>query len=285
MFRYTNHVEDIYYMKARSNDGSINHKGDSRTGGGGKDDEQIFIDLEKITKKINSLMFVVTVFSPEGDFSKISNSFVRLVDVTKGTLRQRQKTSFKNVQSSSNELCRFTLVNCGNRTALIMCKMYRYSPSTWKLLMIGEPSFGQIYKHLIPKVAPFLTNPPPLRIINVTVHQATGLSSDASGIKSYCILKYDMEKATSKTIDKTNDPACNQTFSLSGQADHGEIDVYRSEKFGRTKFLGRVVFDVLQDSKQRTYSLVSRGNSKDKLAAAGKLQLSVELDRRVVSST
>jgi len=96
LFKYTTHVDDVFYFKRQSNDGAISHKGDSRTGGGGSDDERIFVNLRKVTLNVNTLVMVVTVFTKEGDFSLVRNAFIRVCDVTKtssGTVERKSLTS------------------------------------------------------------------------------------------------------------------------------------------------------------------------------------------------
>jgi len=73
---------------------------------GDGDDEQIVVHLKKLSKKINTIIFVVTVFTPEGNFSKIKNAFCRLINLNNG-----------------KELCRYTLSEYSTKTAQIMCKV------------------------------------------------------------------------------------------------------------------------------------------------------------------
>jgi len=134
-----------------SKDGSIFHKGDAKVGKG-IDDERIFIDLESISKRVNTIVFIATVFKSEsGGFSSIKDAHVRLVDAT----------SHASIQDEGKEIVRYKLSNsCGNRTAQIMCKIYRNGPTRWNVLAMGEPSSGQFYEQLIPRATPFLDPAP-----------------------------------------------------------------------------------------------------------------------------
>ena len=145
-FRYKEYVDHVDPVRHRnSKDGAIFHKGDSKVGKG-VDDERIFVDLESISSRINTLVFLVTVFNTSGEgggFAGVKDAHVRLVDAT----------SAQSVHDEGKELCRYQLSrSCGNRSAQIMCKLYRVGPSRWNVLAMGEPSSGLFYEHLIPKV-------------------------------------------------------------------------------------------------------------------------------------
>eukprot|EP01102_Stenamoeba_stenopodia_P021072 TRINITY_DN839_c0_g1_i2.p1 TRINITY_DN839_c0_g1~~TRINITY_DN839_c0_g1_i2.p1 ORF type:complete len:491 (+),score=134.00 TRINITY_DN839_c0_g1_i2:69-1541(+) len=269
LFKYTTHVDDVFYFKRQSNDGSIIHKGDSRTGGGGSDDERIFVNLRKVSLNINTLILVVTVFTKEGDFSLVRNAFIRLCDVTKSI--------------SGPELVRFTIPDCGNTTAMIMCKLFRSTPYKWRFVALGEPSYGQIYKHLIPKVAPFLTQAPPVKMLTITLHQAQGLPPDPTefykaigGRESspYCEIIFDATKVESKAIKRNCNPKWKQTLSIAGQANFIQINIRHKGKIKRRKFLGKVVLPVDEVISEKWFAVEGRGDdpiTKDR----GRLQISV----------
>lgn len=61
----------------------VNHHGDNLTGDGDGDDEVISINLEKLPSDVDSIIVGVTIFcgpSRNQDFSKIQNTFIRVVD-------------------------------------------------------------------------------------------------------------------------------------------------------------------------------------------------------------
>lgn len=78
--------EDIvFFGNLRHNSDAIIHKGDSLTGEGEGDDEQIIIKLGLIPRYIHKLIFVVNIYSADErkqDFSQVKNAFVRLVNMT-----------------------------------------------------------------------------------------------------------------------------------------------------------------------------------------------------------
>eukprot|EP01102_Stenamoeba_stenopodia_P010335 TRINITY_DN3101_c0_g1_i1.p1 TRINITY_DN3101_c0_g1~~TRINITY_DN3101_c0_g1_i1.p1 ORF type:complete len:433 (+),score=105.51 TRINITY_DN3101_c0_g1_i1:73-1371(+) len=183
LFRYTTFLENVYYFRLKSNDGAVIHKGDNLTGEGDGDDEQIVVNLQKLSKKINTIIFVVTVFTPEGNFSKIKNAFCRLIDMNTG-----------------KELCRYTLSEYSTKTAQIMCKLSRDSPSKWRFLAIGEGGSGQISKHMIPQAKPWLDPEPAKETVNVTVHEARNLKSTGDSLNPYFEVRFDTEKEKSKVL-------------------------------------------------------------------------------------
>lgn len=98
--------------------------GDNLTGDGDGDDEQISIDLKKVTKKAEKLICVVNIyqaFSRKQDFGMIKNAYIRLVN-----------------EETGRELCRYDLTeNYDGKTAMIMGELYRHNDE-WKFVAIGE---------------------------------------------------------------------------------------------------------------------------------------------------
>lgn len=73
----------IFYNNESGCEGAIRHKGDSRTGAGDGDDEEIFIDLKNLPFDIFKIVLVVTVYE-DIDRGKhlglVTNAYVRLVN-------------------------------------------------------------------------------------------------------------------------------------------------------------------------------------------------------------
>jgi tellurium resistance protein TerZ len=130
-----NLVDVVYFGKLQSNDRSIQHTGDNRTGAGDGDDEQIIVDLTRVSPNVTSLIFVVNSFTGQ-NFSQIENAVCRVVD-----------------QSNNSELARYDLSCTGNHTAMVMTKVYRHG-SEWKLHAIGETASGRTFVELAPAVVP-----------------------------------------------------------------------------------------------------------------------------------
>jgi tellurium resistance protein TerD len=73
----------VFYNNSTSPDGSVIHKGDSRTGEGSGDDETIEIDLSKVDASVQEIVFVVTIHEAEQrkqNFGQVRNSFIRIYD-------------------------------------------------------------------------------------------------------------------------------------------------------------------------------------------------------------
>lgn len=126
-------VDQVWFRQLKSNDGSILHTGDNRTGAGEGDDEQIIVDLTKISPKIDNLVFVVNSFTGQS-FSEISNAYCRIVD-----------------KKSGKEVAKYNLSCQGNHTAQIMAKIYRHQ-GEWKMLAIGDNCSGKTFHDLIPTI-------------------------------------------------------------------------------------------------------------------------------------
>jgi stress response protein SCP2 len=124
-------VDIAFYNHLRSNDGSVMHTGDNRTGAGDGDDESIMVELTRVPAHVNVIFFVVTSYEGHS-FQQIENAFCRLVDET-----------------SRGELARYTLSGGAPYTAMIMAKVYR-DGTAWKMQAIGEGAQGKTPLDLVP---------------------------------------------------------------------------------------------------------------------------------------
>ena len=73
----------VFYNNLSSPDGSVVHTGDNLSGDGEGDDEQIKIDLSKISPEATEICFVVTIHEAESrrqNFGQVRNSFIRIFD-------------------------------------------------------------------------------------------------------------------------------------------------------------------------------------------------------------
>lgn len=73
----------VFYNNLKSPDGAVEHTGDNLTGDGDGDDEQVLVDLSKITDMATELCIVVTIHEAETrkqNFGQVRNSFVRVFD-------------------------------------------------------------------------------------------------------------------------------------------------------------------------------------------------------------
>jgi tellurium resistance protein TerZ len=126
-------VDAVWFRQLRSNDGSIIHTGDNRTGAGDGDDEQIIVDLSAVPGPVTTLVFTVNSFT--GDtFDKIENAFCRLVDATNG-----------------QEIARYDLTGAGSHTGQVMAKVSR-SGGGWDMKAIGDKTYGRTFHDMLPSI-------------------------------------------------------------------------------------------------------------------------------------
>ena len=130
-------VDLVYFGHLSSNDGSIQHSGDNRTGAGDGDDEQIAVNLARVPANVKSLVFTVNNYTGQ-DFSQVENAYCRLVD-----------------GQSGKEIARYNLSAQGSHNAQIMAKLYRHN-GEWKMHAIGENGRGETPDRLLPQIMPHL---------------------------------------------------------------------------------------------------------------------------------
>jgi stress response protein SCP2 len=131
MFADQQPVDVAFFNHLRSNDGSITHNGDNRTGAGDGDDESILVDLPRVPAHVNTIFLTVTSY--EGHtFEQIQNAFCRLVDETNG-----------------QELARYTLSGGYPAQAMVMAKLVRHG-NGWGMQAIGEAAQGRTALDLVP---------------------------------------------------------------------------------------------------------------------------------------
>lgn len=115
----------VYYGNLKLFDGSVVHQGDNLTGEGDGDDEQIMVDISRLSADVHKIVFVVNIYNAnerKQHFGMIQNAFIRLVDMDKQT-----------------ELCRFNLSeNYYGMEGMIVGEIYR-SNGEWKFNAIGQP--------------------------------------------------------------------------------------------------------------------------------------------------
>lgn len=77
---FSKKVEHIFYGNLRSIDGAVVHLGDNLTGEGDGDDEQIIINLDKLSENINRIRFAVDIFGGAESFFYVNGAYIRIVD-------------------------------------------------------------------------------------------------------------------------------------------------------------------------------------------------------------
>jgi len=113
----------IFYNNLKSPDGAVEHTGDNRTGVGEGDDEQIKVDLNKVSQQIKKIVFVVTIHDAKNrkqNFGQISNAYIRLIN-----------------EETGQEVARYDLSeDYSTETAMLMAELYRHN-NEWKMSAIG----------------------------------------------------------------------------------------------------------------------------------------------------
>ncbi|GAA0516535.1 TerD family protein [Deinococcus depolymerans] len=118
----------IFYNQLRSQDGSVEHTGDNRTGEGDGDDESIKVDLSRIPADITRIVVGVTIDEADArrqNFGQVGGAFIRVVD-----------------EATGRELTRYDLgEDFSTETAVIFGELYRYS-NEWKFRAVGQGFAG-----------------------------------------------------------------------------------------------------------------------------------------------
>lgn len=121
--------ELISFMKKHSDNGCVKHMGDNLTGKGDGDDEQIFLDLERMPSDVVKIVVGVNIYqarSRHQHFGKIENCFIRLVN-----------------NDNNVEFCRYDIshnAEYDNCTSMIMGVFEREYTGYFKFTAIGEGS-------------------------------------------------------------------------------------------------------------------------------------------------
>lgn len=125
----------VFYNNMKNADGSVVHLGDSRTGAGDGDDENIEIDLLRLPFDIYRAVFVVSIYDAamrNQSFQNVRNCFLRITNLDNGT-----------------EMLRFYLdkefEENADATAVIVGAVNRVG-ATWTFEAMGEFEKGGLAK-------------------------------------------------------------------------------------------------------------------------------------------
>jgi tellurium resistance protein TerZ len=125
-----NLIDQVWFRQLASQDGSIVHSGDNRTGAGDGDDETINVDLTRLPANVQTLVFTVNSFLGDS-FDRIENAYCRLVDSTNG-----------------KELARYDLSGSGSHTGQVMAKLVRAGEG-WEMKALGERTTGRTFQDMM----------------------------------------------------------------------------------------------------------------------------------------
>ncbi|WP_095204685.1 TerD family protein [Mesorhizobium carmichaelinearum] len=122
----------IFFNNKVSDDGSVEHTGDNRTGEGDGDDEQIKIDLAKLPAAATKVAFIVTIHEAterSQNFGQVGGAFIRVVN-----------------GDGQAELTRYDLgEDYSTETAMIFGELYK-SGADWKFKAVGQGYAGGLAK-------------------------------------------------------------------------------------------------------------------------------------------
>ncbi|CAI3161485.1 General stress protein 16U [Acinetobacter calcoaceticus] len=117
--------EFIFFNQKTSPCGSVNHKGDNRTGDGEGDDETISVDLSKVPQEVAKIVFAVTIHEGQQNgqnFGMVDKAYIRVI----------------NQDANAEELARFDLSEDGStEVAMIFGELYRHN-GEWKFKAVGQ---------------------------------------------------------------------------------------------------------------------------------------------------
>ncbi|MBR0289482.1 MAG: TerD family protein, partial [Selenomonadaceae bacterium] len=113
----------IYFGKLHHESDCIKHMGDNLTGEGEGDDEQIFVDLDKMPAQYDKLIFVVNIYQAvarKQHFGMIKNAYIRIID-----------------PDTREEFCRFNLSDdYTDMLSMIASEVYKRGDE-WKFNAVG----------------------------------------------------------------------------------------------------------------------------------------------------
>lgn len=123
-------VDLVWFRQLKSQDGSIKHSGDNRTGDGNGDDETIHVDLQRLPAAVKHLVFTVNSFTGQ-TFEKVENAYCRIVNA-----------------GNKSELARFNLSERGGHTGIVMASLSREN-GDWQFKAIGKTTNGRTADDLV----------------------------------------------------------------------------------------------------------------------------------------
>jgi tellurium resistance protein TerD len=114
----------IFYNNLMSEDGSVEHTGDNRTGVGAGDDERLQIDLARVPAEIVRIAIAVTIHEADirrQNFGMVGRAFIRCLNA-----------------DTERELARYDLSeDCSTETAMVFGELYRAN-GDWKFRAVGQ---------------------------------------------------------------------------------------------------------------------------------------------------
>lgn len=121
----------IFYNNVQGRGGAVRHLGDSRTGAGQGDDEQIVLDLMALPFEIVKIAFVMSIYDIDlvSDFSTIKNFYFRIVN-----------------NENNHELFRFEMEQDSTTGTALHIGFLERIGSDWVYVTQGEAAEGGLAK-------------------------------------------------------------------------------------------------------------------------------------------
>lgn len=114
----------VFFNNLTAPDGTVHHTGDNLTGEGDGDDEQVEVDLARMSPEVERIVFVVSIYDADArrqSFGQVTNAFIRLVD-----------------RADGQEIARYDLTeDASGETAMIFGEVYRRD-GEWKFRAVGQ---------------------------------------------------------------------------------------------------------------------------------------------------
>lgn len=123
-------VEKVWYGNLTGFGGAITHSGDNVTGEGDGDDEVITIELDRLPREVEGLVFTVNSFRGQ-KFTELKTAYCRLLD------------------DRGAELVRYDLGDTQATTGVLLCKIVREQDGTWSMTAIGAFHDGRNVKKMV----------------------------------------------------------------------------------------------------------------------------------------
>lgn len=123
----------VYYGNLRAP--GVRHAGDDLTGNdkkGNDDNEEIYVEFEKIPRNVHKLFVVANVFSPmDGHFGWVPGSYIRIKD------------------EKGNEMVRYELgSDFKDKRGIVVAELYRDGNGDWNFRAIGKATEGNSMSRL-----------------------------------------------------------------------------------------------------------------------------------------
>lgn len=114
----------IFYNQLKSDNGSVEHLGDNRTGEGDGDDEELVVQLNNVPADVEKIAIAVTIHDADTrnqNFGQVSSAYIRCVNKENGT-----------------EIAKYDLSEDASvETAMIFGEIYRHN-GDWKFKAVGQ---------------------------------------------------------------------------------------------------------------------------------------------------